>query len=138
MPELPEVQTVVNTLLPRLLKRQIVRVAHLRSDIVSPKAFDLTVHLTNRTVNDIHRRAKRIVFTLDDGNRFYIHLGMTGRLTIEEGVAQRLPHTHLTLELTGGQELRFRDPRRFGGIFWLGKEIDDDEIGPEPLQMTSD
>ena len=58
MPELPEVQTVVDTLRPRLLGRRIVRVAHLRADIVSPPRVDLRRTFTGRTVRDIHR-AKR-------------------------------------------------------------------------------
>ena len=94
MPELPEVQTVVDTLRPRLLGRRIVSIPTLRADIVTPTDLDLPAHLTGRSVVDLARRGKRIVFTLDDGNRFYIHLGMTGRLTIEPSDAPVQKHTH--------------------------------------------
>lgn len=119
MPELPEVQTVVNTLRPRVVGRAIVHVRVLRADILFPPGTDLEALLTGRTVRSVDRRGKRIVFSLDDGNRFYVHLGMTGRLTF---AAQDLPapsHTHLELVIGGGN-LRFRDPRRFGGVWWLG------------------
>jgi formamidopyrimidine-DNA glycosylase len=136
MPELPEVQTVVNTLMPHLVGRTIKRVVHLRGDIVEPAGFDLVTHLHGRRVESIHRRAKRIVISLDDLNQLYIHLGMTGRLTIEPPDRAREIHTHLVLDI-GERELRFRDPRRFGGIFWLGREACDADLGPEPLTLRA-
>ena len=138
MPELPEVQTVVTTLSPRLVGGTFRRVAHLRPDIVRPRGFDLTGAVTGRTVSQIARRGKRIVLKLDDGNAFYIHLGMTGRLMIVTPAAPIEPHTHLIADLGAAAQLRFRDPRRFGGIFWLGHEASpgDDRMGPEPLTMT--
>src|SRR5882757_8742167 len=99
MPELPEVQTVVDTLRPRLLGRRILRVNLLRADIVQPAAFDLSANLQDRSVTELTRRGKRIVFALDDGNRFYFHLGMTGRLTVESADAEVVKHTHLILKL---------------------------------------
>src|SRR5438132_2407202 len=99
MPELPEGQTVVNTLTARLLGARICAVGLNRQDIVAPLGTDLVAYLTDRTIAAIDRRGKRIVFTLDDGNRFFIHLGMTGRLTIESPDGPVQKHTHLILEL---------------------------------------
>jgi formamidopyrimidine-DNA glycosylase len=137
MPELPEVQTVVNTLAPRLRGATFRRVTLARRDIVTPAESDLVSHLTGRTVTAISRRGKRIVFALDDGNRFFIHLGMTGRLTIEPARSDVPKHTHLLIDLVGrSDQLRFRDPRRFGGIWWLGTDSDDSQsMGPEPLSV---
>jgi formamidopyrimidine-DNA glycosylase len=137
MPELPEVQTVVDTLRPRLLGRRIVRVVHLRPDIVSPADVDFRRKLMRRTVRDIHRRAKRVMFTLDTDEQFYVHLGMTGRLTVEPADAEVMKHTHLIVDLDDGRQLRFRDARRFGGIWWLGQPSSNGDVdavlGPEPL-----
>ena len=36
MPELPEVQTVVNTLNPHLMGRRVLRLVHVRDDMVTP------------------------------------------------------------------------------------------------------
>lgn len=143
MPELPEVQTVVDTLSSRVIGAKIRAVALHRADIVAPLGSDLVSHLTDRTIPEISRRGKRIVFALDDENRFYIHLGMTGRLTIEPPESPLLKHTHLVLVLTpavgsGPIELRFRDARRFGGIFWLGRQDPAGTMGPEPLTITVD
>jgi formamidopyrimidine-DNA glycosylase len=133
MPELPEVQTVVNTLRPRLLGKIIRAVRLERTDIVTPEGADVVSLLSGRKVSDIERRGKRIVFTLDDASRFYIHLGMSGRLTVQDGIEPVARHTHLLLDFDGGQ-LRFTDPRRFGGIWWLGSsESSAGNMGPEPL-----
>ncbi len=134
MPELPEVETVVRTLARRITGLRIVRVAHVRADMVEPADFDFAETVTGRVIDDVRRRAKRIVFTLDAGGRFFVHLGMTGQLTIEPADAPQKLHTHLILELSNRQQLRLVDPRRFGAIVWLG-DLDHANVGPEPLQL---
>jgi formamidopyrimidine-DNA glycosylase len=139
MPELPEVQTVVDTLRPQVVGRRIARVTLHRTDIVTPKQIDLPKLLTNHMVTDLTRRGKRIVFTLDDGNRFYIHLGMSGRLTMESDEKPMQKHTHLVIEFDSDPlRLRFKDPRRFGGIWWLGNDEPAGTMGPEPLHVKLD
>ena len=139
MPELPEVHTVVTTLRPGVVGRVIRGVVLNRSDILIPPDVDLPGQLVGRKVAAVERRGKRIVFTLDDGARFYIHLGMTGQLTLVDGrkadASAAAKHTHLELDL-GTRRLRFRDPRRFGGVWWLGVDnATDDGMGPEPLTL---
>src|SRR4051812_49975947 len=146
MPELPEVQTVVSTLRPKVSGVRVGRVRLHRTDIVSPDGTDLPPLLEGRTITGVERRAKRIVFTVDGCDQFYVHLGMTGQLTVEGAGAPVRTHTHLVVELEkpevrsrksegGKQELRFRDPRRFGGVFWLGCESAERGLGPEPLTL---
>jgi len=137
MPELPEVQTVVTTL-QRLVGQRIAAVDLRRRDIVNPADANLPGMLTGRTIRSIHRRAKRIVFTLDDKRVIFIHLGMTGRLTLEPPGKELLPHTHLIVRFEPGlgAEMRFRDPRRFGEIRVLNRGASaDDGLGPEPLSI---
>ena len=99
MPELPEVQTVVSDAPPARHRASNPAQSTLhRTDIVAPESIDLPKLLTNRVVTDLTRRGKRIVFTLDDGNRFYIHLGMSGRLTIETDDKPLEKHTHLVID----------------------------------------
>jgi formamidopyrimidine-DNA glycosylase len=138
MPELPEVQTVVNTLAPHVTGARVDKVTLYRDDIIAPAGVDLVTNLTDRFIRRIERRGKRIVFTLDDGNRFFVHLGMTGRLTIEQADNERLKHTHMVMTLGDGREIRFRDPRRFGGITWLGDIDPSGTMGPEPLEVSQD
>lgn len=134
MPELPEVQTVVDTLAPLVVGRRIDAVLHLRDDIVCPPDADLRTLLTGRSISGISRRGKRIVFHCDTGDRWFVHLGMTGRLTVQPANASLLLHTHLILDVGENLQLRFVDPRRFGGVFWLGSDAAD-VMGPEPLTL---
>jgi formamidopyrimidine-DNA glycosylase len=128
---------VVNTLRPRILGRTITQVRLLRRDIVEPAGFDFVAQVQNCRVADIARRGKKIVFSLNGGHRFYIHLGMSGRLTVDDAALPVAKHTHLVLELDRGGEVRFFDPRRFGGVFWLGLDgAADAGLGPEPSDLT--
>src|SRR5436190_9574830 len=142
MPELPEVETVVRTLAPHLVGQRIASIRHLRSDIVEPRDIDLPHLLKNRHVTAIQRRGKKILILLDSDATLCIHLGMTGRLTIEPSNAPIQPHTHLIADLSNRKSqisnllLRFRDPRRFGGLWWLcNGEAHDTNLGPEPLTI---
>ena len=137
MPELPEVETVVRTLLPHVNGMRIERLLHVRPDMVEPANFDLAASIEHRKITTVIRRAKRIVFTLDDRSRFFIHLGMTGRLTIELPSEPRRLHTHFVAVLSSGLELRLSDPRRFGAIVWLGS-AGHERLGPEPLTLRAD
>lgn len=135
MPELPEVQATVNSIRPSLEGKQIVQVRWLRGDLVRPRGFNLASLLLEDRVAAVSRRAKRIVFTHELGNRWFVHLGMTGRLVVLDAGAAVAPHTHAIFRLDDGSELRFVDPRRFGRIVWLGKDPDDASLGPEPLTL---
>jgi formamidopyrimidine-DNA glycosylase len=144
MPELPEVQTIVSMLQPMLVGRKFLTVRLLRQDIHHPPDAPLVSLLTGRRVREVARRGKRIILALDLGATLCIRLGMTGRLTIEDAEAAARPHTHLVIELTRlatdnslrHLELRFSDPRRFGGLSWHERgETLDDGLGPEPLEI---
>jgi formamidopyrimidine-DNA glycosylase len=135
MPELPEVETVVRSLRPVAVNQSIDAVRILRQDIIQPVDIDLASHILRRKITRLDRRGKKIVFELDDANRFYIHLGMSGRLTLDSSETPLRPHTHLILQLPTG-EIRFVDPRRFGGVFWLGTDQSPDTgLGPEPFTI---
>lgn len=141
MPELPEVQTIVAGLRPHIAGVRITAIHLLRKDILTPADAPLASLLQNRVITEIDRRGKFILFTLDNTHRFSIHLGMTGQLTLTDPSTPAPKHTHLRLHLSHDlshsvSHLLFTDPRRFGGIRWLGPtgQVDAD-MGPEPLTL---
>jgi formamidopyrimidine-DNA glycosylase len=70
--------------------------------------------LAGARVEAISRIAKYILFELSDERVWLFHLGMSGKLIcVRPGAALR-KHDHIVVDLQGGPELRYHDPRRFG------------------------
>ena len=135
MPELPEVETVVRDLAAAdIAGRRICRVEVLHPSVIAPLApREFIRRLTGRLLAGVTRRAKFIVFQLDDGELLTLHLRMTGQLHLTHG-GRGDKHDHLHLTLDDGRTLTYHDPRRFGR--WrLGRNAAElfHALGPEPL-----
>lgn len=134
MPELPEVETIAADVRPHLQGATILRARIFRPDVlrrIRRPAFERRV--TGRRIVAVGRRAKHLVFTLDDGARIVIQPRMTGAMLVDD---EPDPYTVLRLELDTGRVARFRDVRRLGAIFLLNEAAwhrYDAGIGPEPL-----
>ena len=119
MPELPEVEVVRRGLEPLLLGR---RIADIESDGLPLRApvpmTALGRWACGARVTRVGRRAKYLLWHLDNGALVLLHLGMTGK--IYPAAAQEPPrkHDHLCFRLDRGEagveEIRFNDCRRFG------------------------
>ncbi len=141
MPELPEVEEVRRTLAPSILGRKVTAVGAYRHDFVAPREAPLD-RLVGRTFVETRRHGKKLFCTLDDSQTLLFHLGMTGRLACVHAAAPELAHTHFRLLLDDARELRFRDPRRFGGVWYyatlpaaLAAEVQG-RLGPDALTIT--
>lgn len=139
MPELPEVEVLRRSLEPALLRRRIegLRVWNraLREPVDGRRLGRL---VSGRRVTGLRRRAKYLLIDLENGATLVVHLGMSGRMTLAPAGEPRQPHEHLTLRLSSGMRLRFRDPRRFGLVFaaateGLGEDPHFAHLGAEPL-----
>jgi formamidopyrimidine-DNA glycosylase len=114
MPELPEVETVCRSLRPHLLGRTIRRVRVLEPRLRVPVDQRGLKSLAGKRVDRISRLAKYILLSLSDDNVWVFHLGMSGKLVCVAANTARQKHDHIIVELEGGDELRYHDPRRFG------------------------
>ncbi len=139
MPELPEVETVVAGLRERMAGREIVSVQLNRPDLRFPFPPLFEERLEGRRITNVTRRAKYMLFHLDDGNAVLAHLGMSGTMRFElVDDYEARKHDHVLWELEGGEFFVFRDPRRFGSMLWVeqGEEASHPmlaHLGPEPL-----
>ncbi len=118
MPELPEVETVRRTLGPAL-DREVTKVWAARTTLRSvPIAGGRIRRLTLGThFTEVRRWGKYLLLDLAERDGLLVcHLGMTGRLRVQSSDDERSSHTHLVLSLSGGFELRYSDPRRFGHL----------------------
>ena len=83
MPELPEVETVRRGLTAVMEGRRIIAVNVRRRDLRIPVPENFANALVGRTVVRLGRRAKYLIFELDDGTVLLGHLGMSGRMLID-------------------------------------------------------
>ncbi len=136
MPELPEVQSVLDGVLPIL---QTKRVLGLKS--YYPGTLILDPHLAEDvfplSLKKAWRRGKYMIFDFNEGYSSIVHLRMTGKLVYEPQPEDIHKHERARFELEDGEAIRFIDPRTFGKI-WLFKSENIDnylpKLGVEPLE----
>jgi formamidopyrimidine-DNA glycosylase len=142
VPELPEVETIRQGLMQRLIGRQItelrVRQPQLREMV---DVAGLQAQAVGCTIAAIERRAKYLLLHLQPAGVLVFHLGMTGRLWVGPPQQQDALHDHLIFQLGVDLELRFHDTRRFGMCFLTAvAELPTHprlrHLGPEPLSTT--
>jgi formamidopyrimidine-DNA glycosylase len=141
MPELPEVETIRRQLAPALEGRRLVRVEVLDprwSDPAPPAA--VADALEGRRVEQLGRRGKYLIASLDEDVHLVMHLRMTGNLLLAPAAGEEREPSHLRVRITldSGERLLFVDVRRFGtGVVLLGSDALADyfeaRLGVEPL-----
>lgn len=121
MPELPEVHTVATGLDRALAGARVESVRVLRRDVVKRGARSLAKLLRGRRIAAFERHGKQILWRFEPEATVRVHLGMTGNLVRAPKDARLAPHTHLRVALRDrDDEVRFVDPRRFGGLWVEG------------------
>ncbi len=148
MPELPEVETVRQSLLPEVIGRTVEKIEMLTAGVLigHPGAA------AGLKISGIDRRGKYLLFKLQNSTAdldMIVHLRMTGRILIRHAPWPVPRHTHVRIQLSGQNEAKsaplwliFVDPRRFGRI-WLARDRQDWPkgllgLGPEPLDDPFD
>lgn len=156
MPELPEVQTIVNG-----LKKAIVGKAIAGVEVLDQKCWQADqTRIIGPRIIDVRRRAKTIIFDFENGHSLYIHLKMTGQLIYRrlESINDKQPtinnlagghpskdwwaelpnkYTRVIFSFNDKSILYFNDLRRFG---WIRDErtetladLQASDYGVEPL-----
>ena len=152
MPELPEVETTRLGLLPKVQGGRIATVTVRDRRLRWPIPSNLAKQLSGKTVVDISRRGKYLLWdcrsdTGANAQRGYLlsHLGMSGSLRlINNGDHSHTPqiHDHLDIAFDDGTIVRYTDPRRFGAMLWIAGPHPThallDSLGPEPLSPYFD
>jgi len=136
MPELPEVQTIINDLISAKLpgrRIQAVTISWPRS-IAGMPAQQFARQLRGAVILSIRRRAKYIVFEINQDRSLILHLRMSGRLRLADSTTKPDTHEHVCLTLSDGRDLRLHDTRKFAR-WYLCASADTllSALGPEPL-----
>jgi formamidopyrimidine-DNA glycosylase len=133
MPELPEVETIKNELVPWVVGQGFTEVTILDAKVVCGGfAEEVGRGLIARKIERLERRGKYLIFRLSDGRSLVIHLRMTGSLLLNPKEVDR--YARAVFRLSNGHRLVFNDQRRLGKM-WLVDDADAVvcKLGPEPL-----
>jgi formamidopyrimidine-DNA glycosylase len=135
MPELPEVETIKNELLPHVMGRTIKSVDILWDRMVKqPSVGEFKSQVAGQKITNLTRRGKYLFFHLSGGRVLVMHMKMTGSLVVNP---QDTKFARAVLHLDNGTSVSFHDPRKFGKM-WLEDSPDavTKALGPEPLDES--
>jgi len=146
MPELPEVETVRRGLAPAVENEVIAKVTLNRGDLRFPFPDHFAERVSRARVMRLGRHAKFLCADLSSGETLIMHLGMSGRFTVERNQPGQFhhdtgsdpKHDHVIFEMQSGARITYNDPRRFGFMeLWPTETLHAyprlAHMGPEPL-----
>ncbi len=141
MPELPEVETVRQTLKQFILGEEILGVDIYYDKIIDGDSDEFVRLLTHQTFRDIDRLGKYLIFICDDV-AFVSHLRMEGKYHILDKNQEINKHTHVVFHLKD-KELCYIDTRKFGRMKIVDKDnycysLPLSKLGKEPFDISVD
>jgi len=154
MPELPEVESLKQSLLPYVCGQVVRSVEVKEPKIVAGKGQKRTVtdekarifeqQLSKERIADVQRRSKQLIVVFQSGKCMLVHLKMTGQLVYVAHTAntpvwgghpielteQTLPHkhTHIIFHLEYG-DLMYNDVRKFGYVLYYPNKEEIERTG---------
>ena len=133
MPELPEVETVTNSIKRHILNKSFKSI-HLnwQKTLENFTVDEFNAKAKNKPITDVYRRGKYIVIAFNDCI-LAVHLRMTGKLYVVEELDVNKKHISVYLKFSN-KYLIFEDTRKFGR-FYLYRDIKylNGKLGVEPL-----
>lgn len=143
MPELPEVETVVRSVEPRVRGKLIRSVVTSASRVFGGQQTEMEREAPGQRIHAVTRIGKNILFQLDR-QQLRVHLGMTGRLLFSEAVMTH-PRARLLLEGDTGEgadgdgalQMIYDDARQFGRFQLVTGELESLGLGPDALSITA-
>jgi formamidopyrimidine-DNA glycosylase len=134
VPELPEAERARRQL-ERVLGREIVAVDDSDSYVCRPHApGEMAAALVGHRLVAAHRRGKFLWLDTDGGPELGLHLGMAGRITVDETEAPR-GWDRFSLEFADGGRMALRDKRRLGRALLAP---DFSHVGPDAAEVSRD
>jgi len=140
MPELPEVETVRQTLRKKILNKKIINVDILYDKIIKTDVTDFQTQLIDQTICEIERIGKYLLIRLDN---YYLisHLRMEGKYFMRRSGDEIEKHSHIIFHFSDHTELRYHDVRKFGTMhlksinqLYEGEPLA--KLGIEPFDKT--
>lgn len=152
MPELPEIEHLRQSLEPVLIEAKVLSKRLYRRDMVRshpPNSSRAPARLlAGLNITHLKRRGKQLAIITREGPTLCVGLGMSGQLRYMPGKERLAQSSHIhciwSIQSKRGRgRLFFRDPRRFGGL-WYFDSYEDllaqrwSKLGPDALTIRSD
>ena len=137
MPELPEVETVVNGLKKNFINLKIIEFKIIDKNLRYKVPEAMSFLFKNKKIKNILRRGKYGVIILDGNFHILFHLGMTGKYRFTSKRFKIHKHDHIVIKFNNKLNLVYNDVRKFGFFEILRNPIDllnFKKLGPEPHQ----
>ena len=113
MPELPEVETVRRVLKKDIINLKIDDIIIRYNGIIEDDINYFLDNVKNKTIVDILRRGKYLIFKLNEGYMLS-HLRMEGKYFYLPNDTLDNKHIHVIFKLSNGYSLLYQDVRKFG------------------------
>ena len=121
MPELPEVETVINTIRPHIINKEIEKIEVYYDRLIQSNLDEFKTKLINQKFINITRYGKFIFLHLTNDFVIITHLRMEGKFRFENSHNLRKKHTSAGFFFKDGTSLAFDDTRKFG-LMYLSDE----------------
>ena len=121
MPELPEVETVVNTIRPHIINKEIEKIEVYYDRLIQSNLDEFKTKLIDQKFINVTRYGKFIFLHLTNDFVIITHLRMEGKFRFENSHNLRKKHTSAGFFFKDGTSLAFDDTRKFG-LMYLSDE----------------
>ena len=140
MPELPEVETVKNVLIPIVKGRKILKIDVLRAGQIEGNVKEFVSNLQGQTFLDVSRIGKYLIFHLTNELVMLSHLRMEGKYYELLESDKDSKYARVVFHLDNGHKLCYDDSRCFGVLKLSSEAAYKDEemiakLGPEPFYI---
>jgi formamidopyrimidine-DNA glycosylase len=142
MPELPEVETVRRHLASRVPGKTVRSVWTSGLALRKPLARGFRGSFAGGRFTGVRRIGKFLFLDWESAEgrsdrSLLAHLGMTGQfLDSRQAFRERPRHTHVVWTFADGSELLFADPRRFGLLEWVARDVRPANVGADPTEFA--
>lgn len=121
MPELPEVETVINTIRPHIINKEIEKIEVYYDRLIQSNLDEFKTKLVDQKFTNVTRYGKFIFLHLTNDFVIITHLRMEGKFRFENSHNLRKKHTSAGFFFKDGTSLAFDDTRKFG-LMYLSDE----------------
>jgi formamidopyrimidine-DNA glycosylase len=143
MPELPDLE-IVKEFLRGTVRGVSIQQVEIGDPLVLRCSIEkLTGGLEEKTIEEIRRRGKFLIFDLTGDGHLVLNLMLTGRIQRCPAVEKSRARLCLRIKLADGHELRYYDRKRMGRLYWLeGSDFSSvpqfSDLGPEATDPAVD